>query len=249
MSAVIEARGAHEDVRRRGRRRDRRARAASISLSSAARWWRSSARAARERARCCTCSAALDRPTSGTRGARGTRPDGADDNEIAALRNESVGFVFQFHHLLREFTALENVAMPLRIAGRDPGAADARAHELLERMGLGGAASSIGRGELSGGEQQRAAVARALAANPGAVLADEPSGNLDHANGERLHDLLGEVVRDLGVAMVVVTHNRSLADRSHAVYQLEEGTLTRIGGEGRSRCCVRSARRTTSRSR
>jgi lipoprotein-releasing system ATP-binding protein len=143
-----------------------------------------------------------------------------------------VGFVFQFHHLLREFSALENVSFPLRIAGRSTVEAEDRARELLERVGLGGRLHHRP-SELSGGEQQRTAVARALAAQPGVVLADEPSGNLDRANGERLHDLLAEVVRDLGVGMVVVTHNMSLAERARAVYQLKEGKLMKIAiGEG-----------------
>ncbi|HXF25530.1 MAG TPA: ABC transporter ATP-binding protein [Gemmatimonadaceae bacterium] len=174
----------------------------------------------------------LDRPTSGDVLLSDRLLSDRSDEELAAVRNRGVGFVFQFHHLLREFSALENVAMPLRIAGESPAVAQARATSLLERVGLGGRLHHRP-GELSGGEQQRTAVARALAASPGVVLADEPSGNLDLANGERLHDLLAEVVRDLGVGMVVVTHNMSLADRARAVYQLKEGRLSEIvRGEG-----------------
>lgn len=179
----------------------------------------------------------LDRPTSGEVLLSDRRLSERSDEELAAVRNRGVGFVFQFHHLLREFSALENVSLPLRIAGQSPSDAEARARSLLERVGLGGRLHHRP-GELSGGEQQRTAVARALAAAPGVVLADEPSGNLDHANGERLHDLLAEVVRDLGVGMVVVTHNMSLADRARAVYQLKEGKLSKIvrdeagGGSG-----------------
>ena len=174
----------------------------------------------------------LDRPTSGDVLLSDRLLSDRSDEELAAVRNRGVGFVFQFHHLLREFSALENVAMPLRIAGESPAVAEARATSLLERVGLGGRLHHRP-GELSGGEQQRTAVARALAASPGVVLADEPSGNLDLANGERLHDLLAEVVRDLGVGMVVVTHNISLADRARAVYQLKEGRLSEIvRGEG-----------------
>jgi lipoprotein-releasing system ATP-binding protein len=177
---------------------------------------------------------ALDRPTSGAVLLQGETVSGRSDAELAKVRNRAVGFVFQFHHLLREFSALENVAMPLRIRGVAPGEAEQRARALLERVGLG-ARLHHRPAELSGGEQQRAAVARALAAEPGVVLADEPSGNLDHLNAERLHALLAEVVRDLGVAMVVVTHNRSLADRADVVYQLEEGQLSVVpsgGGSG-----------------
>ncbi|MEO7217456.1 MAG: ABC transporter ATP-binding protein [Gemmatimonadaceae bacterium] len=176
----------------------------------------------------------LDRPTTGDVLLGGRLLSDRSDEELAEARNRGVGFVFQFHHLLREFSALENVALPLRIAGRDVQEAESRARDLLERVGLGGRLHHRP-GEMSGGEQQRTAVARALAAQPGVVLADEPSGNLDLANGERLHDLLAEVVRDLGVGMVVVTHNISLAERAKAVYQLKEGSLVEIviGAEGR----------------
>lgn len=174
----------------------------------------------------------LDRPTSGDVLLSDRLLSDRSDEELAAVRNRGVGFVFQFHHLLREFSALENVALPLRIAGETQSAAEARARSLLERVGLGGRLHHRP-SELSGGEQQRTAVARALAASPGVVLADEPSGNLDRANGERLHELLAEVVRDLGVGMVVVTHNMSLAEKARAVYQLKEGRLSEIvQGEG-----------------
>jgi lipoprotein-releasing system ATP-binding protein len=174
----------------------------------------------------------LDRPTAGDVLLADRLLSDRSDEELAAARNVGVGFVFQFHHLLREFSALENVSLPLRIAGRAVDEAESRARDLLERVGLGGRLHHRP-AELSGGEQQRTAVARALAAAPGVVLADEPSGNLDRANGERLHDLLAEVVRDLGVGMVVVTHNISLAERARAVYQLKEGRLTEISiGDG-----------------
>jgi lipoprotein-releasing system ATP-binding protein len=168
---------------------------------------------------------ALDRPDRGEVLIGNQSLSNRSDDELAAIRNRTVGFVFQFHHLLREFSALENVMMPLRIGGTEPGKARSRAEELLGRVGL------LGRmhhrpSELSGGEQQRAAVARALAVDPALLLADEPSGNLDHANAESMHDLLAELARDLEVAMVVVTHNRSLADRADRTLRLEDGRLT-----------------------
>jgi len=168
---------------------------------------------------------ALDQPTRGIVRIAGQSTEGRSDDELSALRNTSVGFVFQFHHLLREFTALENVMMPMRIAGWDDRRADARARDLLARVGLSGRTSHRP-AELSGGEQQRTAVARALALDPAVLLADEPSGNLDHANSERLHDLFVELSRDLEIAMVIATHNRSLAARADRTLTLEDGRLT-----------------------
>lgn len=167
---------------------------------------------------------ALDKPTKGYVVIGGDPISGLAEEELASLRNRSVGFVFQFHHLLREFTALENVMMPLRIAGKAIPAARSRAEELLSRVGLSGRMHHLP-SELSGGEQQRTAVARALAMDPKVVLADEPSGNLDLANAEMLHELLREVVNDLEIGMVVVTHNRSLAARAGRVLLLEGGRL------------------------
>ena len=150
--------------------------------------------------------------------------DWIPDDELADLRNRTVGFVFQFHHLLREFSALENVMMPLRIAGWEPRRARGRAEELLSRVGLSGRMHHRP-SELSGGEQQRTAVARALAIDPAILLADEPSGNLDKMNSELLHDLFAELARDLEIAMIVVTHNAALAARAHRALLLESGRL------------------------
>jgi lipoprotein-releasing system ATP-binding protein len=167
---------------------------------------------------------ALDRPTRGEVRVAGAPLEGLDDVTLAALRNRSIGFVFQFHHLLREFSALENVMIPLRIGGRDVASAQRRAEELLQRVGLGSRMTHRP-SQLSGGEQQRSAVARALALDPPILLADEPSGNLDHANAERLHDLFEELSQDLEIAMVIATHNRSLAARADRVLTLEDGKL------------------------
>ena len=170
---------------------------------------------------------ALDAPTGGYVVLDGEPLNGRGDEELAAIRNRKIGFVFQFHHLLREFSALENVMMPMRIAGTAERAARSRAEELLARVGLTGRMSHRP-SELSGGEQQRTAVARALALEPVVLLADEPSGNLDHANAERLHDLFAQLVRELELSMVVVTHNRSLAGRAHRILLLDDGRLREL---------------------
>jgi lipoprotein-releasing system ATP-binding protein len=172
---------------------------------------------------------ALDTPTAGQ-----VRLDGLVYGEqtaaaLAAVRNRKIGFVFQFHHLLREFSALENVMMPLLIGGEVEGPARSRAEELLAAVGLAGRMTHRP-SQLSGGEQQRAAVARALAADPRVVLADEPSGNLDHANSERLHELFARLAREFETALVVVTHNRLLAGRADRVLSLDGGRLVPLSG-------------------
>lgn len=156
---------------------------------------------------------ALERPSAGRVRLGGQAVESLNEEALDALRNRTVGFVFQFHHLLREFSAVENVMMPLRIAGVPDREARERAEALLERVGL---ASRLHHrpGALSGGEQQRTAVARALAARPAVLLADEPSGNLDRHNAEQLHDLFAELARDQSLGLVVVTHNQSLAARA-----------------------------------
>jgi lipoprotein-releasing system ATP-binding protein len=167
---------------------------------------------------------ALDVPTRGSVLIDGEATAGRTDEDLAVLRNRKVGFVFQFHHLLREFSALENVMMPLRIGGVDVRKARSRGEELLSQVGLSGRMHHRP-SELSGGEQQRTAVARALATDPALVLADEPSGNLDHLNAERLHDLISQLARDMEIGFVVVTHNTSLAARADRVLLLDNGTL------------------------
>ncbi|HKS06988.1 MAG TPA: ABC transporter ATP-binding protein [Gemmatimonadaceae bacterium] len=174
------------------------------------------------------CVGALERPTDGRIRVAGQDIGMMSDDDLAALRNRAIGFVFQFHHLLREFSALENVMMPLRIAGTDVRRARSRAEELLARVGLAGRMTHRP-AELSGGEQQRCAVARALAMDPTLVLADEPSGNLDHHNAEQLHDLFVELAHDLELAIVVATHNRSLAARADRTLVLADGRLSETG--------------------
>jgi lipoprotein-releasing system ATP-binding protein len=173
---------------------------------------------------------ALERPTAGDVRLNGERAAALDDEALAELRNRSVGFVFQFHHLLKEFSALENVMMPMRIAGRAAAEARDRAKSLLVRVGLESRMSHRP-SEMSGGEQQRTAVARALAMRPPLLLADEPSGNLDHHNAEALHDLFAELAREMSLGLVVVTHNRSLAARAGRVLLLEDGRLSDNSGK------------------
>jgi len=172
---------------------------------------------------------ALDTPSGGTVCLDGHSYGEQSPAALAMIRNRKVGFVFQFHHLLREFTALENVMMPLLIAGEDERRARSRSEELLAAVGLAGRMAHRP-AALSGGEQQRAAVARALAPDPLLVLADEPSGNLDYANGERLHDLFSRLSREFETALVVVTHNRHLAGRADRVLSLEGGRLVPLSG-------------------
>jgi len=179
---------------------------------------------------------ALDRPTSGQVLLDGTAYDGLDAEALAALRNRKIGFVFQFHHLLRDFSALENVAMPLLIAGQAPASARGHARALLDAVGLGERVTHLP-AQLSGGEQQRAAVARALATEPALLLADEPSGNLDERNAEQLHALFAGLAREFRTAVIVVTHNRALASRADRILTLSEGVLseTSLGAAAVSR--------------
>ena len=171
----------------------------------------------------------LDLPTSGRVHLGGSELSRLGDEELARVRNRYVGFVFQFHHLLRDFTALENVMMPQVIAGADRVEARDRAARLLTQVGLEKRMEHRP-AKLSGGEQQRVAVARALANEPPVLLADEPSGNLDRETSERLHDILFDLVEQHETALVVVTHNTSLADRTDRVLELRDGILRRLDG-------------------
>ena len=170
---------------------------------------------------------ALDRPTSGDVWLEGSRYADLGPQGLAELRNRKLGFVFQFHHLLREFSALENVMMPLLIGGVADREARSRAEEKLSAVGLAGRMTHRP-AELSGGEQQRCAVARARVHDPSLVLADEPSGNLDHASSERLHELLFRLAREFETAIVIVTHNRQLAAQADRILWLEDGRLVPV---------------------
>ncbi|MEM1054127.1 MAG: ABC transporter ATP-binding protein [Bacteroidota bacterium] len=167
---------------------------------------------------------ALDRPTFGTVHFRGDNVFEKGDEALARFRNQSLGFVFQFHHLLPEFSALENVEMPALIAGRDFSEARVRARSLLDGLGL---AERLDHrpSQLSGGEQQRVAVARSLMNRPGLVLMDEPTGNLDVTTATRLHDELRRLAQEEDAAFVIVTHNPSLAALADRVLRLEAGRL------------------------
>jgi len=171
---------------------------------------------------------ALDHPTSGTVRVGGERLDQLGDEPLAALRNQSVGFVFQFHHLLREFTAVENAMMPCLIHGVSRMDAERRAREVLEAVGLEHRLEHKP-WQLSGGEQQRVAVARALVNDPLVLLADEPTGNLDDQTSEQLHELLFKIRSERSLSMVLVTHNLLLASRSDRILRLRDGRLFEEG--------------------
>jgi lipoprotein-releasing system ATP-binding protein len=167
----------------------------------------------------------LDRVNNGTVTVASTNLTALPDADIVAFRNRNVGFVFQFHHLLPEFSAIENVEMPMRIARIPVAEARPRATELLGRVGLG-ERTSHRPGMLSGGEQQRVAVARALIMRPALLLADEPTGDLDERTAESLHLLLREMHRAYGLTSVIATHNPRLAEACDRVLRLEGGQLT-----------------------
>lgn len=164
----------------------------------------------------------LDRPTSGSVHLDGRDLFALSESEEAGFRQKNLGFIFQFHHLLQDFDVLENVMMPLLIQGEDKRRARSAAVEFLEKVGLGGKERRHSR-ELSGGEQQRVAIARALVHRPKLVLADEPTGNLDNANGEAVFELLCSLNHDLQATLVVVTHNEILAKKLKHCMHLESG--------------------------
>lgn len=166
----------------------------------------------------------LDTPTKGQVLVNGEDIHALKSKAASRLRNQQLGFVYQFHHLLPEFTAVENVAMPLVIGGEAPGPAQEKARDLLGKVGLGHRLEHKP-SELSGGERQRAAMARALITEPACLLADEPTGNLDHRTAQSMFDLLLKLNADLGTALVIVTHDNELAGKMDRTMTLMDGVL------------------------
>jgi lipoprotein-releasing system ATP-binding protein len=170
------------------------------------------------------CVGTLDLPSSGRIRLGTEELTTMSNSRLAAVRNRDIGFVFQFHHLLPEFTALENIMIPGLISGRPRREMEKRANALLEEVGLLSRATHRP-GELSGGEQQRVAVARALALDPKLVLADEPTGNLDTATSDAIHDLFFQINREHGTTIIVVTHNPMFAERMPRVVRMKDGMV------------------------
>ena len=168
----------------------------------------------------------LSLPDTGKVWIDGHDVSGLDEKELSRFRNRKLGFVFQFHHLLPEFTALENVALPAYIAGYSRNKAETRSRELLHFLGLDDRRDHKP-SQLSGGEKQRVAVARALVNKPAVILADEPSGNLDSRNRDELHDLLFTLRNDMGQTFIIVTHDDSFAERSDKIIQIKDGLILR----------------------
>jgi len=171
----------------------------------------------------------LDQPDSGELWLAGQNVATLSASQKAALRNQQLGFIYQFHHLLMDFTALENVAMPLLIRGEPDARAKQAARALLARVGLGHRIDHRP-SELSGGERQRVAIARAMVGKPGLVLADEPTGNLDHQTAESIYQLMRELNQELGTSFIVVTHDRQLAKKLDRQLWMQDGRLGELHG-------------------
>lgn len=166
----------------------------------------------------------LSKPDSGEIYFGGNKISSMSEKKLSSFRNKEIGFVFQFHHLLPEFTALENVCIPAFIAKTPKAKAEARAKELIDYLGLSDRMSHKP-SELSGGEKQRVAMARALVNNPSVVMADEPSGNLDSSNRDELHELLFKLRDELGQTFIIVTHDDNFADRSDKIIHIKDGVI------------------------
>ncbi|MCD4713053.1 MAG: ABC transporter ATP-binding protein [Clostridiales bacterium] len=167
----------------------------------------------------------LDKPTSGEVFIGGQRTDQMNKNELARLRNETIGFIFQFHYLLPEFTAFENVLMPYYIKNKKiDRKLEARAHELMDLVGLSKVKNNLA-GNMSGGQQQRTAIARSLINNPKIILADEPTGNLDSETTEIIYELLRDINKDFGTTFVVITHDRRIAEKTDRIIEIKDGKI------------------------
>lgn len=168
----------------------------------------------------------LDRPDEGSVSYEGSDLNKLNDRQLSVFRNENIGFIFQFHHLLKEFTALENVCIPAFIAGKAKSKTFSRGKELLDYLGLGDRLTHKPN-QLSGGEQQRVAIARSLINNPKVILADEPTGNLDTVTSEDIHELIFQLRKDMNQTFIVVTHNQDLAKRCDRTLVMADGLITK----------------------
>ena len=166
----------------------------------------------------------LDKPTSGEVIIDGKRTDGMGKNELAELRNKTIGFIFQFHYLLPEFTAIENVLLPNNIMGNSSKETKARAEELMQLVGLEKVRNNLST-NMSGGQQQRTAIARALMNNPRIILADEPTGNLDSDSTENIYNLMRDINKKLGTTFVIITHDRRIAEKADRIIEIKDGRI------------------------
>ena len=166
----------------------------------------------------------LDKPTSGEVIIDGKRTDGMGKNELAELRNKTIGFIFQFHYLLPEFTALENVLLPNNIMAKRTRESKARAEELMQLVGLEKVRNNLS-SNMSGGQQQRTAIARALMNNPRIILADEPTGNLDSDSTENIYNLMRDINKKLGTTFVIITHDRRIAEKADRIIEIKDGRI------------------------